>query len=839
MNRQDRYAQWMTVLILLLILSLTVLPASAVKKDDERYIMILHSYHPTLKWTADIQEGIFGGFGPIPKNTTFAIEYLDWKNFPYSQNLEKNEELLRFRYGERHTDLLITTDDAALIFCLQHRDTLFSNAPIVFTGLNGFESIQPLQYPRVTGVIEAINPEETLESIFHLLPDTREVLVLCEYTESGQEISHTIQHASERFTDKAQFTYVGNITTQEVLDTMRTLEQGTVVLIGSWSTDHTGTVLDIGDFAEKVAKLSPVPVFNLYDFNIGRGTVGGSILSAYGQGYAAGEMARDILAGKNPSSIPVIDTGATELVFDHNALERFGIPVGNLPEGSTIINQPPGIIEQYFWHLISAVIIIIILFIILAALVAIMIQRRKAEQLMTTLLDALPGYTFLKDLEGRYQIVSQTLCETVGLTRETIKGKTDFDLFPPATATEFRMADQTVIATGEPLFIPEESVHRADGMTVPVTTRKVPVFDSRGVVTGVIGLAFDISEQKAAKKELQESHEKYYNLFELGKEAILLIDRGTGEILEVNSYAVEMYGYSRDELLGLSITTLSAEPEKTVGLIAQTGEGPFSIPVRNHMRKDGQIFPVEITGRFFEWKGRKVLVASLRDISERVRDQEALRKATEKVNLFNYLTRTTLNNQIFILRGYLEFASDLVQDTKAQSYLQKSGAAVRSLERMVVFMKNYQDLGLKPAIWQNVEEVFIYAISHISMSGITRHVNLDGISIYADPFLEKVFQHLVENSTVHGQVNQVSLRYEVEGADLLLIYEDDGVGIHPDNKEQIFSSNFEGKAGIGLILVREILSITGITIVEDGEYGKGAKFVMRVPHSGFRCEPES
>jgi len=243
--------------------------------------------------------------------------------------------------------------------------------------------------------------------------------------------------------------------------------------------------------------------------------------------------------------------------------------------------------------------------------------------------------------------------------------------------------------------------------------------------------------------------------------------------------------------------------------------------------------------RFFEWRGSPVLVASIRDISERIRDQNALKKATEKINLFNHLTRTTLNNQIFILRGYLEFASEMIEDTKAQSYIDKSGTAVRSLDRMVVFMKNYQDLGLKPAIWQNVEEVFIYAISHLSMGGISRDINLSGLSMYADPFLEKVFQHLVENSIIHGgDVTRVSLTCEPDGEELLLIYEDNGCGIHADNKEQIFSSNFDGRPGIGLILVREILAITGITITEGGEYGKGAKFVMRVPHSGFRFKPD-
>jgi hypothetical protein len=132
-------------------------------------------------------------------------------------------------------------------------------------------------------------------------------------------------------------------------------------------------------------------------------------------------------------------------------------------------------------------------------------------------------------------------------------------------------------------------------------------------------------------------------------------------------------------------------------------------------------------GRFFEWNGKWVFVAAIRDITERIRDQKALQKATEKINLFNYLTRTTINNQLFILRGYLDFAIDVVQNADAEKYLERSRNAVRAIDRLVIFMKYYQDLGLKPAVWQNVEEVFIYAISHVSMAGITRELAVPGL----------------------------------------------------------------------------------------------------------------
>ncbi len=828
------------VALLVMVFLISTPSLAAASQDTGQFILVLHSYNPTLTWTANVSEGILAGLGELPANSSISFEYLNWKNYPSEENLKLVEDLLRYRYKDQPVALLITTDDAALNFALRHRTEIFSKAPIIFTALNGYEEIRPDTYPETTGVIETINPEETIDSIFQLFPDTTHILILCEYTESGIGIADTIRNASRKYQNRATFSYIGDVTTGEVYQEVQNLNPGTVVLIGSWSVDNTGTIVEIGQFAEKVSATSPVPVFNLYDFNTGRGTVGGSILSGYRQGFIAGQMALEILSGKNASEIPVVGTDATQYIFDYAALERFHVPEERIPAGSILLNKPPAILEQYYEIIMVALLAIIILSAALITLLSIMLVRRRSEKMMMTLLDALPGYAFLKDRKGAYQYASQTLCDTIGLTREEMKGKTDYDLFPHDFAARYQEQDTSVVASGKPLFIPEDTIPEKSGENIPLTVRKVPITDGKGVVTGVIGLAFDITEQKAAREELQKSHEKYYNLFELGKEAIFLIDQRTEEILEANLFAAEMYGYQKSELIGMRISQLSAEPEITRSFFSEARTGTFAIPLRYHQKRSGIRFPVEIIGRVFEWKGKIWIVAAIRDISERLRSDNAIRKATEKLNLFNYLTRTTMNNQLFILRGYLDFAADIVRNSDAEKYLERSRSAVRSIDRLVLFMKNYQDLGLKPAVWQNVEEVFIYAVSHLSMGGIAKELSAKGVFIYADPFLEKVFMHLVENSAIHGgHVTTVGIRIEQDGDDLLLMYEDNGTGIPPEYKEQILSLNLEGKAGIGLILVREILAITGISITETGEFGTGARFVMRVPKGNYRFEEGS
>ena len=152
----------------------------------------------------------------------------------------------------------------------------------------------------------------------------------------------------------------------------------------------------------------------------------------------------------------------------------------------------------------------------------------------------------------------------------------------------------------------------------------------------ILSMFYDITDQVQSQKALQENEEKFRQLFEAESDAIFLIDNESGNILEVNAAATAMYGYSKEELLRKKNSDLSAEPEITRKVTNSTPinrEHVISIPLRFHKKKDGTTFPVEITGRFFEWRGRPVHIAAIRDITERKDVEEALKTSEERFRL--------------------------------------------------------------------------------------------------------------------------------------------------------------------------------------------------------------
>jgi len=140
----------------------------------------------------------------------------------------------------------------------------------------------------------------------------------------------------------------------------------------------------------------------------------------------------------------------------------------------------------------------------------------------------------------------------------------------------------------------------------------------------------DVTVQRRAEEALRESEERYRQLLEMESDAIFLIDNASGQVLEANAAAAALYGYSRDELRSKRNTDLSAEPEQTR---QATGEERALVPVRWHRKCDGTVFPVEITARHFDWRGRRVHIAAIRDITERMQMEEALRQSEGRYRL--------------------------------------------------------------------------------------------------------------------------------------------------------------------------------------------------------------
>ena len=180
-------------------------------------------------------------------------------------------------------------------------------------------------------------------------------------------------------------------------------------------------------------------------------------------------------------------------------------------------------------------------------------------------------------------------------------------------------------------YLDDERIERAK-ITMPFgyVLKPIQERDLRVTIEMALFTAQFDRERKETEQALRESEEKYRTLFEMESDALALIDAETGQLLEVNQTFVEMYGYSKEEALSMTNTQVSAEPEETRKATVHESN---IIPIRWHKKKDGTIFPTEIVARFFEYKGRKVHIAAIRDITERLKTAEQLDRWQQEMDL--------------------------------------------------------------------------------------------------------------------------------------------------------------------------------------------------------------
>jgi PAS domain S-box-containing protein len=233
-----------------------------------------------------------------------------------------------------------------------------------------------------------------------------------------------------------------------------------------------------------------------------------------------------------------------------------------------------------------------------------------------SLFDYHPDAVYSFDCTGRFTSINDSVVYLSGYSREELL-EVAFDiLVAPEYLQSTRQYFMKALA-GEPQNY-ESIIIKKNGRRVFLNVTNVPII-VKGEVVGVYGIAKDITANKVAEETLKETTEKYRQLFDLESDAIFLIDNATGRILEVNMAASSLYGYTHDELLRMTNTDLSAEPSETRRV---TLEGQVCVPIRWHRKKDGTVFPVEITARHFVWGGSPVHIAAIRDITERKQVEE-------------------------------------------------------------------------------------------------------------------------------------------------------------------------------------------------------------------------
>lgn len=166
-------------------------------------------------------------------------------------------------------------------------------------------------------------------------------------------------------------------------------------------------------------------------------------------------------------------------------------------------------------------------------------------------------------------------------------------------------------------------------------------------INGFVVNSRDITESRRVEDAVRDSEEKYRLLFSRVFDAVSLFDAETGQFLDANDAYLEMVGYTREELLTMSTLQLSAEPAQSLATRDElVNNGSARVPVRWLKRRDGTVFPVELSAGTFAYRGRPVVCAILRDITDRLRTQETLERLSTTDSLTGVANRRVFDQKL-------------------------------------------------------------------------------------------------------------------------------------------------------------------------------------------------
>jgi PAS domain S-box-containing protein len=491
--------------------------------DGHEAVLVLHSYSPDFAWTRSQQEGIDAVFAPLASAYELRIEFLDAVHRPELLAEPIVLDLLRRKLATERFRVVLTSDNAAFAFARAHRAALFPGVPIVFMGVNGYDEVMLRGEQDVTGVAEDTDLAGTLQVLLRLRPGTKRIVFPGMVDDiTYRAIRTTVARDLASLPPDVTTSFPEYASVDEALATLRALPADAAIVVMTNMRTAGGSGISSERVVELVSAAAPVPVFTNWDFVVGHGAVGGSVISGVEQGRAAAEIALRILRGERPAAIPVRRGAGRTLLFDHRQLERWGIPAARLPSASVVVFAPERMLRispEAAWAIGAA---FVILLAVMAALTLSARRRRRAEarlreanERFEAMLRALTDFSVIgTDGEGRIVLFSDGAALMLGHTREEALGRAVTALIHDAAEVAAR-AEALGIAPGFEVFIArarqgrtetrEWTYVRKDGTRVPVELTTGAMRGPDGALLGFIGVARDLTVQKQMELQLVQA----------------------------------------------------------------------------------------------------------------------------------------------------------------------------------------------------------------------------------------------------------------------------------------------------------------------------------------------
>lgn len=499
-------------------------------------------------------------------------------------------------------------------------------------------------------------------------------------------------------------------------------------------------------------------------------------------------------------------------------------------------------------------------------------QRKQSEEdslrLATIVRDSNDAFT-LFNVDGKITAWNNGAQKMYGWSEQQALGMNLLDLVP---MDEQKNAKQLMQSTmkGEHIHSAEAKRIGKDGRKINVLLTLTPLLDNAGKIIAIASTEKDISRRIRTENELRASERSFRSLVESAPDALVIVNN-SGRIEVANSQAEQLFGYSKQELIGMVIEQLM--PSRFADKHVQHRKGFFTHPkvrmVGNGIKlfaltKSGEEIPVEVGLSPIETDHGQVVSAAIRDIRQRQRSDEALRlaKTTAETALAaksrflataSHDLRQPLHSLTLLNKTLLKNIDD--PEAKKMLGMQRDSlyAMARLLNSLLHISKlesgtvavQLRDFSLYPMIEQICGE--FEAEAHEKGLTLTLEAK-DSIFVHSDPgLLTQLLQNLLANAIHYTNIGAVNITSRQINDRIKISISDTGIGIPADQLPNIFDEFHQinrdpqqrhGGLGLGLSIVQRIADLLDTQVEVLSKVGQGSIFSITLPLGESVTAPE-
>jgi PAS domain S-box-containing protein len=584
------------------------------------------------------------------KPVRFSSEYLDFATALEDRTRGKaTASYLLDKYRGQTFQLIVAIGEETVMFAQPMQSKLFPDGTLLFFVVDPQSAdLWMHQTPATTGVIRETNYLPTLQLALRQNPGTSRVIVVAG-SSAGEQIDLRIARNQFRgYESNLKFEYVTDLDLSELGPRLASAQPGSVILFLDFASDPSGQKLIPARILPAISNTATRPIYGTFSSVVGNGAVGGSVADLGEVGRTLGHDGARILKGEKAEDILVSTGNFQHYVIDWHQLHRWGIPEDQLPADSVLLNWEYSPWELYRWRILGLLAVLLLETVLIGLLLLNVVRRKRAQRALAQKereleeaqrLARIGSWTL--DVDKGEINCSDELYRIYGLQprRVSVRGEEFKRLFTPENRERLTAAMKQALKAGSIQEVEVEAV-LLDGSRRWSRIRGEAVRDASGGVIYLHGTAQDITERKLSQTKLQESEDRLTAIVASAMDAIIAVD-DQQHVLVFNASAERMFGCGASEAIGGTMDRFIPQRFRKehvahlrrFGETRETSRTMGTLGALWALRSNGEEFPIEASISHVEDAGKKLFTVIIRDITERLRAEQAAAESEKRFRL--------------------------------------------------------------------------------------------------------------------------------------------------------------------------------------------------------------